>query len=460
MKDQIKKIGKQILGKNISIIRPFYHGVRSLLANIYHRRPSKDLTVIGITGTKGKTSTTILTGRIMNSLGLKAGYLSTGSISLDGDIQKEFINPQKNTTLDSVKLQQYLAKIRDSGCKFAILEMSSIGLDQRRHLGIKKFDAALVLNMFPEHVEYHGGWENYKKAKGILIKHLKKRGELILTNEENQIEVRDFFLELGLKKETKNTLIKTGDNFKIIKNKDTLDFNWGGTDFETNFEAEFQIKNLVFSLELIKNYIDKDEIKLNLPKILDNLKSIPGRMEYVVKENQVVFEQDGSKKDLKNKISILVDYAHEPESVRLLLENLNKLKQAKKYTHIFHILSCDGVGRDDWKKPVMGKLSYDIVDKLFLTTDNYDENDNPNEIIDLLRKDLPEKADKSIFTSINRMAAMRAALLEAKDLKTNLKENRIVIVSTGVGSEQMLTQPEGPMKWDERKKWVEIFKEI
>ena len=141
MKKQIKKL----LGKNISKIRPFYHGLRSILGDLYYKRPSQKLTLIGITGTKGKTSTTILTGRILNYLGLKTGYLSTGAICLDGRIENEFINPHKNTTLDSFILHKFLSVIKEKGCSFVILEMSSIGLEQYRHLGLKKFDTVSVL---------------------------------------------------------------------------------------------------------------------------------------------------------------------------------------------------------------------------------------------------------------------------------------------------------------------------
>jgi UDP-N-acetylmuramoyl-L-alanyl-D-glutamate--2,6-diaminopimelate ligase len=467
----MKKLVKNILGKNISKIRPFYHGFRSILGDIYYQRPSQALTLIAITGTKGKTSTTILTGRILNYLGLKTGYLSTGTICLDGNIKNEFINPHKNTTLDSFLLHKFLSVIKTNGCKFAVLEMSSIGLEQYRHLGLKKFDSAALLNMFPEHLEHHGGWENYKKAKAIILKKLKNKGNFSCVDDANQQEVKQYFTTIAKQKKAKISLLKEGVEYEIItsQNSSKLSFNWENENFETDFIAPFQIKNLIFSLDLAKNYVSLEKIKSKLPLILKKLGEIPGRMEFVIKENQEVFPpgtQALSTATIFNKISVLVDYAHEPESLKQLLETLVKLKKNLEYTHIIHILSCDGAGRDDWKKSKMGKISASLVDYLILTTDNYDENDNPKEIIKLLKQEIPKDfLEKKVKSVLNRKESFIKALEIAKNIKSS-KSNmqnqtlpaKVLIVSTGVGTEQKLTQPYKSIIWDERKVWIDVFR--
>ena len=469
MKKQIKKL----LGKNISKIRPFYHGLRSILGDLYYKRPSQKLTLIGITGTKGKTSTTILTGRILNYLGLKTGYLSTGAICLDGRIENEFINPHKNTTLDSFILHKFLSVIKEKGCSFVILEMSSIGLEQYRHLGLKKFDTVSVLNMFPEHIEHHGSWQKYKEAKGILLKKLRRNGNLVCTDDKNQQEIKNFFTKLGKQREAKISLLKEGVDYEIFdKNENSkLSFNWENQVFDTNLPARFQIKNLIFALEMAKFYVSLEKIKNQLPFILENLEEIPGRMEYVIKTNKIVYPKSSHlNKEFKifNHLSIFVDYAHEPESLKQLLETLSSLKNHGEYTHLIHILSCDGAGRDDWKKPIMGKISSQYADFTILTTDNYDENDDPEQILQMLKKDVSKEVFRNQFKSeINRKESFKKAIKLAIEIKSNkfnmqneLLPAKVLIVSTGVGSEQQLTQPKNPIKWDERRIWTEVFTEL
>lgn len=93
----------------------------------------------------------------------------------------------------------------------------------------------------------------------------------------------------------------------------------------------------------------------------------------------------------KTNFSILIDYAHEPESLSQFLKTLANWRQNGHFDLVIHILSCDGVGRDDWKKPIMGSLSYKYADFTILTTDNYGEKDNPQEIVELLGKDFIDK---------------------------------------------------------------------
>ena len=152
-------------------------------------------------------------------------------------------------------------------------------------------------------------------------------------------------------------------------------------------------------------------------------------------------------------ISILVDYAHEPEGITQLLDTFVSWRDNGYYQYVIHVISCDGAGRDDWKKPIMGKLSYDKADFTFITTDNYNSKDNPEDILSLLRQNLPyEELDIKYFCDIDRLSTMKAALKKAQELNS-----KVLICSTGVGSEQGLTQPDGIMEWDERKVWAGIW---
>lgn len=161
--------------------------------------------------------------------------------------------------------------------------------------------------------------------------------------------------------------------------------------------------------------------------------------------------------DFKKNISILVDYAHEPESMKLLLESLVEMKSKNKFDYIIHIVSCDGAGRDNWKKPILGKLSYDYADYSLVTLDNYDKNDNPTEILSLLTQDLDKKSNK-YFVTESRSIAFDQALIHAKE--QGLLGKKVLICSTGVGFENGLTQPQGIIDWNEKEIWKKKFSEI
>ena len=126
--------------------RPWYHGTKARLAAARFQYPGRELTVIGITGTKGKTTTATFTGRLLNLAGIKAGYITTSVINT-GD--EEFLNPHKMTTIDGVKMQHYLRQMVSRGCTHVVVELSSQGLEQHRHWGLSGIDAGVFLNIYP-----------------------------------------------------------------------------------------------------------------------------------------------------------------------------------------------------------------------------------------------------------------------------------------------------------------------
>lgn len=159
------------------------------------------------------------------------------------------------------------------------------------------------------------------------------------------------------------------------------------------------------------------------------------------------------------KFSILVDYAHEPESMKQLLQTTRDWKYHNYFDYVIHIVSSDGAGRDNWKKSIMGQLSYELSDFSVVTIDNYDERDKPEEILKLLTQHFPAKKEGEKYAkTTNRKEAFEIALKQAQKINTkNPSIHKILIVSTGVGSEKGLTQPGGRMDWDERSVWRKLF---
>jgi UDP-N-acetylmuramoyl-L-alanyl-D-glutamate--2,6-diaminopimelate ligase len=163
----IKKIIPESL---LKLLRPIYHGAVALVANIYFGNPSSKLVVIAVTGTNGKSTTANLTAAILNEAGKKCGFSSTVTWDTGAGV---VLNKSKITMPSGWLLHKRMAEMLKNGCKYAVLEVSSEGLAQNRHLGIN-FDVAVFTNLTPEHIEAHGSFENYRKAKGKLFQSLKK----------------------------------------------------------------------------------------------------------------------------------------------------------------------------------------------------------------------------------------------------------------------------------------------
>jgi UDP-N-acetylmuramoyl-L-alanyl-D-glutamate--2,6-diaminopimelate ligase len=428
------------------------------VAAIIYGFPARKLKIVGITGTKGKTTTTVFTGRLANQCGIKTGYISTACIYL-GDDQGEFLNPYKMTAIDGFMMQKHLRQMVKNGCQWVILEMSSQGLEQNRHVGLFGFDVAVFLNITPEHIEAHGSFANYKKAKGILFANLKQDGLGIFNGSDPQAT----FMESLIRKPHQSQFIYPGQDFRAetLPGEMTKKIWLKGKYYSTNLLADFDIFNLAFAEQIVAKITGQntDQIAQHFTKIY----TVPGRMDWVVNNNRLMFPQPADPAiqiSQKGDLSILVDYAHEPESLKLLLNTLVSWKNQGYFDLIIHVLSCDGAGRDDWKKPIMGDISYQLADYNILTTDNYDAKDNPQQIVDMLAQNYPNQTENSkYFKIINRAKAFQQAI--SLGFQLSLQSNpasKILICSTGVGSEQGLTQPEGKMAWDERSKWLEFYK--
>jgi UDP-N-acetylmuramoyl-L-alanyl-D-glutamate--2,6-diaminopimelate ligase len=172
------------------------------------------------------------------------------------------------------------------------------------------------------------------------------------------------------------------------------------------------------------------------------------------------------------KVSIMVDYAHEPESIKSILATAKDWRTRQLFDKVIHIVSSCGTGRDDWKKPVTGSLSYSFADFSVVTTEDYGVEDDPQLIVDVLGKDFPEATEikktsdweigSKYIKEINRTKALELALEVANKMATVLynEECKVLVISTSVGSQQTMTQPEGEIEYDERKVWSKVYAEF
>lgn len=422
-------------------IRAWWHGIRGVFMAFSLLLPATKMRVIGVTGTKGKTTVTVFLGRLLNALGVKTGYISTALVYLG--VGKEQQNTFKMTTIDPVQLQKYIKTMQYVGCKCVVLEMSSQGLESNRHLGLFGFDAAAFLCLYPEHLDAHGSMENYVNAKAILFENLRTKGIAIVNEEFQESQVMLSHIPESVVKSGERVLVRPSDEMRTELNQDkyTLSLVHGGVSYPTHFFSEVEVLDFYWAARIAEQAMPWFGARISLEYILrksSEVGQVPGRMELAAHSQFA---------------DALVDYAHEPESMEQLLLLANSWKERSLYSNIIHIVSCDGAGRDDWKKEKLGELSAQYADYSYLTTDNYDDGDDPQAIVDLLAKNLdPKKASKQYFQVIDRYEAMKAAFSKAKLLK-----GRTLIISTGVGNEYGLTRPGGKIEWNEKRKWKEVF---
>lgn len=442
----MKKIIRKITPK---FIIGLYHIILAFLAMIIYGNPSKKLIVIGVTGTNGKSTTVNLISTVLERAGYNIGSISTVELKINDQV---WLNDIKMTMPGRFYLQKFLKQLVNKGCQYAVIETSSEGIKQYRHLGIN-YDTIVFTNLTPEHLESHGGFENYKKAKGKLFKHLTRKpnkkinkkliNKTIIVN--NDDKYADYFLDF--KADKKITYgIKNSADFQaknIEYSSESTEFYTQEGFFKSYLVGEYNLYNILATIAVTHSQnIETSTIK----HAIFTPKQIPGRMEFI--------END---KDFK----ILVDYAPEPESMKKLYKALTLFNFKK----IIHVLGSAGGGRDKSRRPILGELAIKNSDIIIITNeDPYDE--NPQTIIDqvatgaknYLKKlsakdslkdngiDLPR-----IYKILDRKEAIKKAL--------SLATRGDLVLITGKGCEQAICiENNKKIPWDDRKIIRELLK--
>jgi len=438
----IKEIIKKFLPKSFLL---FYHKVLAYLADFFYNHPSSKLIVIGVTGTAGKSTTVNLIGKILEEAGLKVGLTTTMNFKIG---EKEWINKTKMTMPGRFFMQKILKEMVKANCQYAIIETSSEGILQFRHLGID-YDIAVFTGLHPEHIEAHGSFENYKKAKGKLFEKLEKRKEKIIDGKRIKKvivvnlddENADYFLSykadeyygysLNSKSQILNPKKIQNLKIKIVKAEnikladDGSSFTVDGVDFKINLLGEFNIYNCLASIAVALS----QNIDLKICQgALEKIKFLPGRMEIVVEKP----------------FKVIVDYAHTPKELENVYQFV-KFKLKNQESKIIGVLGSAGGGRDKWKRPVLGEIASQYCDFIILTNeDPYDE--DPSQILSEIKTGIlnSQFPISNLFEILDRREAIRKAISLAK-------ENDIVII-TGKGSEPWICVAHGKkIPWDDRK---------
>ena len=290
----------------------------------YYYKQIKDVILIGVTGTNGKTSTSYLIYQALNLAGIKCSYIGTIGFYLENDIKK-----LNNTTPDICDLYEMIIESINCGCKAAVMEVSSHALKLGR-VNTLKFDYAILTNITEDHLDFHKTYKDYYKTKMSIFKKLKKKG-------------------------TKISDIKI-ENYDI--NNDYFEYN--NKIYNTKIKGEYNIKNIIPSIIIL------DKMNIDSRKIIPQLCLPPGRMQIINYKNN----------------SIIIDYAHTPDAMEKIISTVKLMK----HNRIITIFGCGG-NREKEKRPKMGEIASLLSDYVILTNDN-PRDENPKEIIREIKQNM------------------------------------------------------------------------
>ena len=429
MKNLLKKIiPKELLNA--------YHLTLAHLANFYYDYPSEKLIVIGVTGTNGKSTTVNLIGKILEQAGHQVVLSSTVNFKI-GD--EDHLNDLKMTMPGRFFLQKLLRQGVNQKCGFAVIESSSEGILQSRHIGIH-YDAMVFTNLTPEHIEAHGGFENYKNAKLEYFRYLEQlphkfirgnpdakfgarkipKGIVVNADDKHASEFLNFRVDKKITYGQNETASIRGSNLNLTEKG--IQFWVGDMGFSLHLKGVFDFYNALSAIAVgYGSEIDLDICKQALEKI----SNIPGRME-LVEEGQ--------------NFKVLVDYAPEPESLKQMYFTIKHWPHNK----IIHLLGSTGGGRDTARRKILGQIAGDSADIVIVTNEDPYE-DDPQKIID----DVAEGAittgkilNQNLFKILDRRTAIAKAM--------SLAQPQDLVILTGKGSEQKMAVKGGYIPWDDR----------
>jgi UDP-N-acetylmuramoyl-L-alanyl-D-glutamate--2,6-diaminopimelate ligase len=361
----------------------------AIMAANFYGNPSKNLKLVGVTGTNGKTTVSSLLYQLFKKAGFKVGLISTIKIMVD---EKEYST--QHTTPDALTINQYLAKMNEEGVEYCFMEASSHGIDQRRTDGLL-FAGAIFTNLTHDHLDYHKTFADYRDAKKRLFDNLPKTA-FALSN----IDDKNGLVMLQNTKAKKYTYaLKSYADYRgqILENQFSgqllkIDNNELWTKLIGHFNA-YNILAIYGTADLLG--LEKIEIL----RLLSDLENVDGRFQYFIS---------------KERVTAIVDYAHTPDALKNVLDTINALRTGNE--NVITVVGCGG-DRDKSKRPVMGHIATSLSNKVVFTSDN-PRSESPAEIIAEMERGVEPQNTKKVLSIENREQAIKTAcqLANAQDI--------------------------------------------
>jgi UDP-N-acetylmuramoyl-L-alanyl-D-glutamate--2,6-diaminopimelate ligase len=370
-------------------IKNIYHLFQAILANLWYRFPSRQLKVIGVTGTDGKTTTTHLIAHLLKSVGKKTSFISSIYAYIGGE---EYDLGFHVTTPSPFAIQKFLRRSADHGDEFFVLETTSHALDQNRVWGVK-YEIGVLTNISHEHLDYHVTYEEYANTKIRLLKSARKS---VINKDDSSTKYIKSQLK-GLK-----CYYYSARNKPIDQIENITEFN------KENYAAAYTVAKL---LKISDEKILKSIASFQLPK---------GRLE-------IVYDKE---------FKIIVDFAHTPNAFENLLPEIKQMHLGQK-GKLIHVFGSAGL-RDSMKRPFMGQSSSRYSDRIILTEEDFRTEkfkDICSQIASGIKKDLPYEIIE------DREQAILKAVLTAK--------KGDIVLLTGKAHEKSLCRGKKEYPWNE-----------
>ncbi len=396
-------------------------------APFFYDYPGRQMRMIGVTGTNGKTTTTNIIRMILRKAGYKVGLIGTINIMIEDQVTESH-----NTTPDVVDLQKALYAMKTAGCDYAVMEVSSHALALNRVAGCE-YDCAVLTNITQDHLDFHKTMENYRDAKSLLFERLTEGGK----PNKNAVFNMDDPSSAVIMGRTKANIITYGRghendiyplSFTVEAKHMQLKLHTpaGEMDLELKITGEFNVYNVMGAVAaMIAEKIDKEIIC----SVLDGFDGVPGRFQLV---------------EAGQPYTVIVDYAHTPDG----LENVLKTARSITKGRLWAVFGCGG-DRDNKKRPIMGGIALELADNVVVTSDN-PRTEDPELIIDEICTALRQVPEGKTVTRISdRRKAICYALEHAAD-------NDVIMIA-GKGHENYQILKDRTIHFDDREVVVEYW---
>jgi len=392
-----------------------------LLASAWHGYPSRRLTLVGVTGTNGKTTIATLLYELARMRGIKAGLLSTVVNKVDDhDVEAT------HTTPDPLELNALLAKMVEAGCTFASMEVSSHAAAQHRIAGLD-FDGGVFTNLTRDHLDYHKTFANYLAAKKSFFDSLKPEAFALTNLDDRNGEV----MQQNTRARKATYSLRGAADFRgrVVEDRfDGMLLSINGHEVETLFSGRFNASNLlaVYGAATLLGWNASGKLLIDMSRLVP----VAGRF-------QTVRSTDG--------VTAIVDYAHTPDALVNVLDTINEIRRPEQ--HVITVCGCGG-DRDHGKRPMMAREAAARSWRVILTADN-PRSEDASAIIDEMRTGLDAEGNSRTFANTDRREAIRMAAAMAAPGD--------VILIAGKGHEDYQILPTGKIHFNDREEIVKAF---
>ena len=357
----------------------------AVLASVYYDRPARQLTIVGVTGTNGKTTTATLCYQLWSWLGMRAALFSTVCIRI-GD--KEY--PATHTTPDALELHRVMRDMVDAGCRYLFMEVSSHALVQQRVYGLP-FALALFTNLTRDHLDYHGTMQAYIAAKKSLFDNLSPSAYALVNADDRNgsVMVQNCAAHLhtyAMRSHADYMAQLLGqyvDGSTLLLDNEEVEIKLVGSYNAYNVTAVYGVARLLLP-DLDKSLILRG---------ISSLEHVNGRFDLLASPRGY---------------HVVVDYAHTPDALENLLKTVSELNASQVY-----VVVGAGGDRDMGKRPEMGRIAYNMCDHLYLTSDN-PRSEDPQTIIDQMLQGIPQSERDEVYTNVSRRQAISDACAAAQ----------------------------------------------